>query len=366
MIRVLHVVSSVRVGSGVMAVIMNYYRKIDRSRIQFDFLYFNDSQIDYKEEIQHLGGYVHQIDKPSIHNLMKRELQQFFAVHSGTWSIIHCHPIYASAFVARAARRFENTKIIQHSHTARYSAHALGSVRNLCLLLASCPYITAYMACSKSAGRLFFWKRPRDIFLLQNTVDVDRFLFSEADRKRIRHYFGIGSSECLIGHVGRFAREKNHFFLLQAFYEVFQQNPKSRLLLVGEGPLREKVYRRAQEMRIADNVLFAGAQSDVEAYYSAMDVFVLPSLHEGFGLAAVEAQLNGLPCILSDAVPYEVAVSPTAVQMPPGSTPAQWGTCILSQSRYERSSLPEDILAQSRGALESQVESLTTFYEGMA
>ena len=365
MIRVLHVVSSVRVGSGVTSLLMNYYRRMDRKRVQFDFLYFKTAEESLTEEIMQLGGRVFSVKAPSLRRLFSAETETFFAAHAGEWNIVHCHPIFASAYIAAAAERHGVKNVVQHSHTARYSTHLSGRVRNAALLAFAARYITGCTACSQEAERLFFWKRPEDVFLLHNAVDFSRFHFSPEARRRTRDLLGLRDSDLLIGHVGRFSVEKNQQFLLKILHELRLLGCHAQLLLVGDGELRAQVERLATSMHLSDAVFFAGDRPDVEAYYAAMDVFVFPSLQEGFGLAAVEAQACGLTCVLSDAVPRDAIITARVERLPVESA-AQWAEAVSVLAKAGRQMVSREALERSGLSIETQVDRLMTYYEGMA
>lgn len=300
--RILHIVSSLGTGSGVMAVLMNYHRHIDRERVQFDYLSFRDTTGTHEAEIASLGGRVYHIGRPAPTAAFRRQLDDFFRTHRGDYDTIHCHPLYAAVIFAPTARRYGVRRVIQHSHSTKYSAKRLSAVRNWLMLLLFGHRATDFAACSQEAKRIFFWKKPEEVFLLPNAIDLQRYAFSPAARRQLRESWQIPEDATVIGHVGRFSPEKNHFFLLEVFGAYAQLEPTARLLLVGDGALLEQVKRETEARGLTERVIFAGRTDRVEAYYAAMDVFALPSVFEGFGLVAAEAQANGLPCVLSDRV----------------------------------------------------------------
>ena len=145
--------------------------------------------------------------------------------------------------------------------------------------------------------------------ILPNAIDPERFKFSEVSRKEIRKRYGIKDDDFVIGHVGRFYPQKNHDFLIDVFYEIRKQRANAKLLLLGDGPLQDKIRQKINSLGIADSVIFAGLQKDPAPFYSAMDVFCFPSLWEGLGIVLLEAQYNGLPCVVSEVIPKEVLIS---------------------------------------------------------
>ena len=145
--------------------------------------------------------------------------------------------------------------------------------------------------------------------ILPNAIEPERFKFSEVFRKEIRKRYGINDDDFVIGHVGRFYPQKNHDFLIDIFHEIRKQQPNAKLLLLGDGPLQDKIRQKINSLGITGSVIFAGLQKDPSPFYSAMDVFAFPSLWEGLGIVLLEAQYNGLPCVVSEAVPKEVTIS---------------------------------------------------------
>ena len=138
-------------------------------------------------------------------------------------------------------------------------------------------------------------------------MDISRFVFDEKKRTEMRQELGI-NNEYVIGHVGRFNLQKNHEYLLRIFKEVRVRVPDAKLLLLGDGELFSSIKKLAEEFEIADSVIFAGVHKDVEDYYQAMDIFVLPSLFEGLPVTGIEAQYSGLPCLFSDEITKEVKI----------------------------------------------------------
>ncbi|MBO7303606.1 MAG: glycosyltransferase [Clostridia bacterium] len=169
------------------------------------------------------------------------------------------------------------------------------------------------VACSDAAGRYLYKNRPYEV--ISNGIDAGRFAFSETERQRIRDELGI-TDKVVFGHVGRFSEEKNHIFLLYTFAKIKELLPESKLLLLGDGELIGEIRERARELKIQDDVIFLGATARPEGYLSAMDVFLLPSYFEGFGIAALEAQASGLPTLLSTGVSTEVKISEHTEYLP--------------------------------------------------
>lgn len=304
-IRVAQIVGKMN-GGGVEAVVMNYYRHIDRSKVQFDFLIDSDSSLVPREEIESLGGRVFEIP-PYQHVIeYQRELQRLFREEG--WKIVHSHINALSVFPLRAAKKAGVPVRIAHSHSTsgkgEYAKNALKAV----LKTQSNRYPTHRFACSKFAGEWLFGKAAH-FEVVYNAIDLDRFRFNVEARAEARADLGLVDNQFAIGHVGRFTAQKNHVFLIDVFTEVAKRRDDAVLLLVGTGEAGASVKALVDERGLTDRVKFLGQRSDVNRLYQAFDAFVLPSLYEGLCLVGVEAQVSGLPCLLSDAITREVDVT---------------------------------------------------------
>lgn len=331
-IRVAQIVGKMN-GGGVEAVVMNYYRHIDRSKVQFDFLVDSDSTLVPREEIESLGGRVFEI--PPYQHVVEyqRELQRLFKQEG--WKIVHSHINALSVFPLRAAKKAGVPVRIAHSHSTsgkgEYAKNALKAV----LKTQSNRYPTHRFACSKFAGEWLFGDAA-EFEVVYNAIDLDRFRFNVEARAQARADLGLVGNQFAIGHVGRFTAQKNHAFLIDVFTEVAKRRDDAVLLLVGTGEAGASVKALVDERGLTDRVKFLGQRSDVNRLYQAFDAFVLPSLYEGLGLVGVEAQVSGLSCLLSDAITREVDVTGECTFLPI-DTPVEWADaiCSLSKKSYE-------------------------------
>ena len=327
-IRVAQVVGKM-VGGGVEAVVMNYYRHIDRSKVQFDFLVDADSTLVPREEIESLGGRVFEIPPYQHVFEYQRELQRLFKREG--WKIVHSHINALSVFPLRAAKKAGVPVRIAHSHSTsgrgEYAKNALKSV----LKTQSNRYPTHRFACSKFAGEWLFGNAAH-FEVVYNAIDLDRFRFNVEARAEARADLGLVGNQFAIGHVGRFTAQKNHPFLIDVFTEVAKRRDDAVLLLVGTGEAGASVKALVDERGLTDRVKFLGQRSDVNRLYQAFDAFVLPSLYEGLCLVGVEAQVSGLPCLLSDAITREVDVTGECKFLSIDS-PVVWADEICSLSK---------------------------------
>lgn len=304
-IRVAHVMGKM-VGGGVEAVVMNYYRHIDRSKVQFDFLVDTDSTLVPRSEIESLGGRVFEIPPYQHPVAYQRELIKLF--RSEGWLIVHSHVNALSVFPLCAAERAGVPVRIAHSHsTSGKGEHARNAMKAV-LRRFSNVYPTYRMACSRYAGEWLFGRKV-DFELLYNAIDLSHFIFDPVVRAEARNELGLSDEQLAVGHVGRFMPQKNHGFLIDVFAELARRRDDAVLLLVGDGEGRLAAERKVADLGLEGRVFFLGQRSDVDRLYRAFDVFVLPSLYEGLPLVAVEAQRAGLPCFLADTITREIDVT---------------------------------------------------------
>lgn len=354
-VRVLHVVTNMSYG-GLENLLMNYYRCIDRSKLQFDFLTHVDIHQDFEEEIAALGGRLYRLSRlnPLSPGYLK-ELTGFFQAHP-EYKIVHSHLNCMSAVPLRAAKRCGVPVRIAHAHTSSVN-------RNLKMFLKLLyrpripRYATNLFACGEKAGDWMFGGKPYTI--MRNAIDAAAFRYDPAVSQRVRQALGIGSS-FVVGHVGQFRTEKNHLFLIDVFAELLHRCPDSRLMLVGKGPMMEPARQKADALGISDKVLFLGARADIPELMQAMDVFVLPSLYEGLPVTMVEAQAAGLPCIKSSVVTDECVVT-RFVKSLPIEEPKPWAEAILTEQNTPRTDSLAEIRASGYDTNEAS-QGLTKFY----
>ena len=297
-------------GGGVEAVVMNYYRHIDRNKIQFDFICDSDSTDIPYDEIKKLGGRV--ILVPPYQQIFKyiKELKKIF--QENRYQIVHSHINTLSVFPLYAAKKSGIPVRIAHSHSTTNKREKKKNLMKQLLRVFSKVYATDYMCCSEHAGRWLFGDKEYDkgnVYLLNNAIDIEKFKYDEKLRRKKRKELEIDDDTLVIGHIGRFVEQKNHRFLIDIFNEIHQKNKNSILLLVGQGPLMKEIKDKVEKLNLSRCVKFLGQRNDVNQLYNAMDVFLFPSLYEGLGMVLIEAQVNGLPCLASSEVPQTAKIT---------------------------------------------------------
>ncbi len=326
--RVLHVINSMN-RAGAESLLMNIYRNIDREKIQFDFLLSFKDKSHFEDEILDLGGRIYKMK--SIRELgplsYKKELKKFFEAHR-EYEIIHSHLEAGTGLILEAAKGVGKTVRIAHAHNSKHNRSSIfypieNIYKNFCKGKIQ-KNATDFFACSKLAADFLFDENSPKLKLIKNAIDGERYCFSLETRKQIRAKLLISDSTCVIGHVGRFYEQKNHLFLIEVFAKYQKINTSSILWLVGEGDLEEKVRKKVRSLGIEEKVVFWGQRTDVADLMQAMDVFMLPSKHEGLSLAMVEAQTAGLPCLVSDRVTPESCLDAKLVKFLPIGKSKVW------------------------------------------
>lgn len=308
-IRVLQVIGIAN-GGGVESVILNYYEHIDRTKVQFDFIVHNDSPVDISPRVEPLGGKVYKVapyyKNPvafvwDIYKIIKKH--HYYIVHSNM-NTLSAFPLFA-AWIAGVPVR------ILHNHSTTSTLEIKRNILKLILRPLAKLLANRYFACSRLAADWMYGKKMVDkgkVTIIPNAIDLDKFAFNPEKRKALRKELSL-EGKFVIGHVGRFAFVKNHGFLIDVFAEVAKENPEVRLLLIGDGPLKEQIQQKVKNLGLLEKVQFLGIRNDVADLYNAMDLFLLPSHYEGLPVVGVEAQANGLPMIVSDRVTKEMKVT---------------------------------------------------------
>ena len=333
MLRVLHSVSNMA-RAGIETMLMNYYRRIDRDLVQFDFLANKSVPGEYDEEIRGMGGRV--FVSPGLNPLHFPRYRRYVAGllrDCPDIRIVHAHNEAMGYYALKSAEDAGIPVRIAHAHNTRIIRDYKYPLKMVCKHLLP-GAATDLWSCGTDAGIYYFgekrWKESG--FILHNAIDVGRFAFSREERERKRRENGLEG--CLvIGHVGRFNVQKNHARLLSIFAQAAKAAPEARLVLIGTGELEAQTEEKARELGIRDKVLFAGQMADVSGWYRAMDCFVLPSLFEGLPVVGIEAQAAGLPCVFSDRVTQEALLCPNARRLSLGADDGEWATQILAAGR---------------------------------
>jgi glycosyltransferase involved in cell wall biosynthesis len=360
-IRILHVFASLDRG-GAETMIMTIYRKIDKEKIQFDFI-VNDQKEEYayESEIKSLGGKIYRMPEFKLYNYFsyKKKWSKLLSEHS-EWKIIHGHHTTPACIYLSVANALDRVTIA-HSHIAGGDK----SLKNLVKKLLRRPLSNTadyLFACSELAAKWMFGKNNERVTIINNSIETEKFIFNIENRVSLRKKLNL-NDKFVIGHVGRFHEQKNHAFLLDIFYKVLKKKDNAILLLVGDGELRTLIEDKVRKLGIEDKVIFTGVRSDIPDLLQVMDVFVFPSLYEGLGIVLIEAQTAGLKCFTSDkVVPNEAKVTNLLEYISLKKSPGYWAEAIINANDgYKRISM-DKVVKDTGYDVEENVKWLQNFY----
>ena len=320
-IRICQVLHGI-VGGGSEQVVLNYCSRMPD--VHFDLLYQYEPNPQILELFHEAGFNCIRIpDK--VHHPLRHLWAMYKFFKQGKYDVVHSHlDWYMNSYVCFLAMLAGVKKRIAHHHQAYVASGQCHSglragitvvIKNLFCSIMRVPckfFATHWLACGEAAAVNGWGKKAVNngkVTILPNAIDPERFKFNENARKEIRARYGIADDDFVIGHVGRFFPEKNHKFIIRLFEVFLRQRANSWLLLVGNGPLQQEIQEAVRKQEFENHVIFAGLQKDVVPFYCAIDVLLLPSTREAFPMTLAEAQYNGLPCVVSDAVPKEIAIT---------------------------------------------------------
>lgn len=343
MIRVLHVFNIMNRG-GAETMIMNYYRHIDRTKIQFDFIVHRQEEGAYDEEIEALGGKIYRL--PEFNPLKIIQYKQ--AIRSvlnenEQYHIIHAHNCTTNMYELREAKKKNIPVRIAHSHLARREFDfktPFFTYNNLRIN----EFCTHKFACSKDAGKWHFRKKNKNLVIMNNAIDVEKYRFNKEIREQYREELGI-RDKFVVGHVGRYNKSKNHSFIIEVFMQMLEENKLATLVLVGakDGEY-EKIKKIIKENNIEENVILTGMREDVHNLLQAFDAFIFPSIFEALPVTLIEAQATGLPCYVSDSITRDIAVTELVKFISLKQPPKEWASKILNDKRIKREDKSIDIV----------------------
>ena len=340
MIRILQCVNDMH-RAGLETMLMNYYRNIDRDKIQFDFLTHRPERSDYDDEIERLGGKIYYAPRLYPQNYPKyfKWMKQFFKDHP-EYKIVHSHIDAMSYLPLKAAKKANIPVRIAHSHNTSIDKDFKYLLKQYFRSKIT-TVATDYCTCGQEAGEFLFG--DKDFTFIPNAIEVDKFLYAKDLREKKRTELGI-KDEFVIGHVGRLSYQKNHKLLIEIFNAFSKVERNTLLLLIGVGEKEGEIKKQVHDLGLDSKVKFLGNRSDVNELYQAMDVFLMPSFFEGVPVVGVEAQFSDLPCIFSDRVPKEVKFNSKTQFVKLEANLDEWVRSIEKVKNIERNSKAKDLL----------------------
>lgn len=331
---------------GVTNMMINIQSHMDRSKLNFDYLTYHDRKEDSEDLVTALGSHklVASADyipvKPLRRLVRINEIRK--VCKKNNVKILHYNADSAADVTNILGAKLGGVKYITiHSHNAGYGTSGKGIKITSRLLKPLIPLLCDnYWGCSDLAAKFLF---PKSIInsgnysVLPNGIELERYDYNPSVRKEIRKQLGI-TNQFVVGHAGRFSDQKNHTFILDIFRKVYEKNPKAVLLLFGIGELLEPMKEKAKYLGINECTIFYGASNEMYKMWQAMDVFLMPSLHEGLPVTGIEAQASGLPCIFSDTITKEVDIIGKSEFLSLSDLPEVWADHILKHEKDVRES----------------------------
>lgn len=360
--RLLCLMSNMNTG-GAETLLMKIYRKIDKSKYQMDFCINVEGSCFYTDEITKMGGKIYHIPSKSE---SVREFKKCLAdiVHKNRYEYVLRITSNAAGFMDLKIAKKAGARVCaaRSSNSSDGAGLKVKIAHRLGRLLYN-RYVDVRFAPSDLAARYTFGNkayRNGSVAILHNGVDLDVFCYTPDAGKSIRDEFKIPDSVKVIGHIGRFMKQKNHEFLIDIFSEIHKCDKNTCLLLVGNGELQEQIKDRVKEKGLQDCVIFAGVRADIPQLLSAMDVFLFPSLYEGMPNTVIEAQATGLPCVISDSITREADITGTVQYVSLNESDSVWAEKVLEitnsgikrhdmtecfkKNRYDIESVTEDFV----------------------
>lgn len=356
--RVLQVVTIMNRG-GAETMVMSHYRKIDRTKMQFDFLVNRQERGAFDDEIEQMGGRIYRLCpiRPWTYLQYFNELDAFFKVHSRDYVAVHSHIQENSGFVFKYAQRYGLMNCIANSHIDFKGWDCKILFRKFASFFLH-KYSTLNIACGEAAGRYLFGNRSFEIF--KNAIDVEKFAFNQETRTRMRESLGI-KDRLVLGSVARITWQKNHTFMIDVMAEMRKQYPEALLLLVGAGEKEGEIRTKIANLGLEDHVWILGSNPNVNEYLQAFDVFFMPSLFEGLPVSVIEAQAAGLPCVLSDTIDRETDVTGLATFVSLQDSMEKWIESVVNAAKKPRMDTREKI-SEAGYNVDLNVKRLMNYY----
>ncbi|WP_271783556.1 glycosyltransferase family 1 protein [Aquimarina algiphila] len=358
---------------GAESMIMNYYRNIDRDKIQFDFLVHRKEKAAFDDEIESLGGKIYRMDpiNPFFPGEYYNRLRTFFKEHT-EYAIVHSHLNTFSSFPLKIAREFKIPCRIAHAHTAFENIKLRNFIPNKENLTETVKklikfrlkkkvstYATHRFSCGDKAGQWLFGEN-NDFYTMNNAIDTKKFIHNPETDKKYRKELNL-EDKVIIGHVGRLNNAKNHSYLLRIFANIIEERPDCVLVLVGNGELQQSIEQEIDDLGIQDRVKMLGVRSDIPELLQMMDVFVFPSFYEGLPVTLIEAQAAGLKILASDTITQEVKLTDDIEFVSIQKPTSFWVNKIFNALSYEKQD-NSDKISEAGYDIVSNTEKIQSFY----
>ncbi|MGN1310299.1 MAG: glycosyltransferase family 1 protein [Clostridia bacterium] len=359
MIRVLQVVNRMGYG-GIETFLMNIYRNIDRSKIQFDFAVHTEEKGEYDDEIKKMGGNIYYFNSrrnglieyyKDWNKFLKENASKYVAIHMHASSLTTVLPI-------KLAKKHKIKNRIIHAHSTLQSGK-IHNVLNKIHQINIKKYATDLFACSTEAGIYVFGKNP--FCLVHNGIDVLRYSFNQNIRQQVRNELEIKENEVAIVHIGRFVPEKNHKFLIDIFDKIDNINFRCKLFLIGDGVLKNDIEQKVNEKNLQNKIKFLGRRNDVNRILQGMDLCIFPSIFEGLPVTMIEMQAAGLPIFASNNISSETKISDLVEFISLLKSDEEWAKLVLENMNFQRKNMSE-IIEKAGYDIKSTINMILNIY----
>lgn len=361
MIKILHVVSGLD-GGGVETMLYNYYMNMDHSNIRFDFIVHDLNIGMLEEKFTELGCRIYHVTPKKI-SFIKNAKEIYKIIKEGDYDIVHSHQNTSSFLPLILAKIIKVNVRIAHSHVGYTKESIVQRTSRYPFKLLTKLFSTDWFACSSIAGKWLFGNKRtiKDFFIIKNAIDLEKFKYNEDIRKAVRSELRW-EDKFVIGNVARFYPEKNHTLLINIFKEIHTVCPNAVLALIGGEGQEEKIRNMVSSLGLTDNVKFLGVRNDVHRLMQAMDVFILPSKFEGFGMVFIEAQAASLKTYASNAVPNETKITDLIEYISLEKSAEFWAEKVLSTYGKNNRKQYNQSIYDSGFDIKSEASKLTKIY----
>lgn len=344
---------------GIKSVISNYYKAIDKKKVQFDLIVEKESATQNYDEFTSKGARIFEVS-PLKKNPFKNIIEIKKILKDNEYKIVHGYlntlnifPML-SGFLARTPVRIAENLSTAHPKEPK------SKIKNI-LKPFSSLFSTRIAANSMYAAEWIYGeKKAKKATIFRNGLDLDEFVFTEELRKKRRRELGI-NNEFLIGHIGRYEFQKNHNFIIEIFYQINKIIPESKLLLIGYGDLKDDIWDKIKKLNLEDHIIDGGSSTQNVGNYNAMDCFLMPSYYEGLPVVGIEAQATGLPCVFSTEITQEVRLIDAVSFLDLDKTSLEWANCVIEYKDYNRG-ITKEILKNNGYDINEEAKKLEAYY----
>lgn len=354
---------------GIQTFVIENMKHMDKNKIQIDYLLLDDGvKYELEDTLKEMESNVYKLKgvwlrKPTDYFNYFKKIDEFFSQHND-YKVVHLHSSSKNFYILKSAKKYGIPVRIAHSHNIGFQSKNKIQIMigNVCKPLLK-KYATDYFACAYLAGEWLFGKKTvKDgkVRVIHNAVEYEKFKFNEKKRIEIRNRLNI-NEKLVIGNVGRFSEQKNHEFLIDIFNEIHKKNKMSTLMLIGKGEKEEIIRKKVKELGLENDVIFMGFCDNVNELMWAMDIFLMPSLHEGLPVVGIEAQAAGLPCFMSKyVITDEVKITELVKFIELKQSPREWAEEILNSDLSRKNTKAE--IEQARYLIMDTAKELENFY----